>query len=429
MANGKDSSAEQAKPLARRAALGGVGAAVLAGPSPGQAQSRPAGGGMSGGGATPALVPSAPGSLRLELVARLDQVTSATDMAWSPDGSRLAVVNGAWFSTRVLIFDTTSWRLVTTILRGNDYGKPTLGFAANGRELVTGLAGLSVPLEYRDYRNNPFVFGVFDTETGQLLRRARWPEGFSFGETTTTRLIRVSPDGRYAVVTGGIRRERFLHLYDVARAEFLRAMETPRRARFEAPDIDRSNRLAVSAVYTDRGSDTAGPAVRKGIEVFQLPSLQRVLSLEGHLPNVASMAWSPTGDRLLSGAFGVRSATDPETGRLREYRDPDPIRIWDGRSGAMITSFPGPIEPVTWLSWHPSGEIFASASAKGTGEYERTGQPGTLIQILPARGGAPLLQHFGREREILDLPCFCPRTGRLAWSAEQGVMIHKLVNA
>jgi WD40 repeat protein len=378
---------------------------------------------MSGGGAALPLVPAAgPGQLRLERVARLNVAPNATDMAWSPDGSRLAVaVEGG---SRVAIFDTASWRLVTKIARAGNYWKPTLGFAANGRELVTRLGGAWVPLELREERNNPFAFGVFDTETGHLLRDARWPEGFPYGNASQgLNRICVSPDGRYVVVSGSVaRRGHFLHLYDVARAEFLRAMETPRPMFFKAPAIDRANRLAVSTYHE------SAPAIRKGIEVFELPSLRRLLSLEGHLPGVASMAWSPTGDRLLSGADGLWSATDPETGRLREYRDPDPIRIWDGRSGAMLTSFPGPIEPVTSLSWHPSGEIFASSSAKGTGEYERTGQPGSLIQILPAQGGAPLLQHFGRGRELLRIPCFCPRTGRLAWSERGGVMIHKLVN-
>ncbi|MCZ8148125.1 MAG: hypothetical protein O9325_09800, partial [Roseomonas sp.] len=124
---------------------------------------------------------------------------------------------------------------------------------------------------------------------------------------------------------------------------------------------------------------------------------------------VASLAWSPTGDRLVSGS----EATTPP-------RDPETIQVWNAATGEQLAVFFGEFEPVRNLDWHPSGGFFVSKSAKGTDER------GSLLQLLPATGGAPLLQHFAPDRVIISAPCFCPRTGRLAWHQQGRISIWEI---
>jgi hypothetical protein len=45
---------------------------------------------------------------------------------------------------------------------------------------------------------------------------------------------------------------------------------------------------------------------------------------------------------------------------------------------------------------------------------------------LPADGGMPILQHFAPDRVVITGPCFCPRTGRLAWHEEGQILIHEI---
>ena len=397
MANGKDSSAEQAKPLARRAALGGVGAAVLAGPSPGRAQSRPTGGGMSG-------------QLRLQQVARVELGTYVTSLAWSPDGGRIAAAHD--WGSKVAVIDTSSWRVRATIQRSSAISKATLGFAAGGRELVTR------PGEIRTLHNNPFVFGVFETDTGRPLRHARWPADFPTSRVPEG--LAVSPDGKLVVLSDENRQGGYLHVYDVATTEFLQAIVPPRRVTFKLASINHGNHLAVDANYWLAENH---PSVRKAIEFFDLPGLRRERVIPAHIPSFASLAWSPNGDRLPSGAQGLDSAPDPTTGEFRLWRDEDPIRVWDAGSGRMILSFAGQFEPIETLAWHPSGDLLLAESAKGTGER------GSLVQVFPAGGGSPVLRYFAPGDELVRVPCFCPRTGLLAWGEQGAVRVFRLMPA
>jgi len=155
------------------------------------------------------------------------------------------------------------------------------------------------------------------------------------------------------------------NVYDVATAELLQVFAPPRRVTFKLASINHGNHLAVDANYS---LAERHPSVRKAIENFDLPGLRRERVIPAHIPSFASLAWSPQGDRLASGADGLRSAPDPTTGEFRLWREEDPIRVWDASSGRMIVSFVGQFEPVRTLAWHPSGDLLLAASAKGTGE-------------------------------------------------------------
>jgi hypothetical protein len=98
----------------------------------------------------------------------------------------------------------------------------------------------------------------------------------------------------------------------------------------------------------------------------------------------------------------------------------DSIAIWNAMSGERIAGFASGIEPINNLDWHPSGRLIVSTSAKGTGDR------GTLLQLLPSGGGEPVLRHFASGSTLIRAPCFCPRTGRLAWNELYKILIHEI---
>jgi WD40 repeat protein len=353
---------------------------------------------------------SDPGRVRLKQIASVDVPEGewVRSMAWSPDGSRLVAA-----SYRLNVFDTATWNLRARfrVLVPNP-GK-IFGFSADGREVVAS-------------RTNETPFSVFETDTGKVVRDSDpFPISIAdilgqssipdiLGQSELRRLwqvrdqqsLTVSPDGHYVIIilnVGGVRsnvpRPFYTFLFDSQTGRHLSSAEGIWRRR---PTISRDNLLAVEA---PRGFDSPSQ-----LEILDLPSLTKRLSFSARRGLIGSLSWSPEGDRLASGTEGAPSP------RL----EIDALTIWNATSGERIAGFASGIEPVNNLAWHPSGRLIVSTSAKGTGDR------GTLLQLLAAGGGEPALRHFASGSTLIDAPCFCPRTGRLAWHERGKILIHEI---
>ncbi|MFN7305739.1 MAG: WD40 repeat domain-containing protein, partial [Acetobacteraceae bacterium] len=338
------------------------------------------------------------GGVRLKQIASVDvpEAEWVRSMAWSPDGSRLVAA-----SYRLNVFDTATWNLRARfrVLVPNP-GK-IFGFSADGREVVAS-------------RTNETPFSVFETDTGKVVRDSDpFPISIAdiLGQSELRRLwqvrdqqsLTVSPDGHYVIIilnVGGVRsnlpRPFYTFLFDSQTGRHLSSAEGIWRRR---PTISRDNLLAVEA---PRGFDSPSQ-----LEILDLPSLTKRLSFSARRGLIGSLSWSPEGDRLASGTEGAPSP------RL----EIDALTIWNATSGERIGGFASGIEPVNNLAWHPSGRLIVSTSSKGTGDR------GTLLQLLPSGGGEPALRHFASGSTLIDAPCFCPRTGRLAWHERGKILI------
>ena len=356
------------------------------------------------------------GGVRLKQIASVDFrkeenafAWHVSSMAWSPDGSRLVAESGDGSFLNVI--DTASWQLLTRFRVMQARGARLFGFAAGGRELIASRHISSGSTE------NPPAFSAFETDTGKLLRESDLlpvflpellgrPQDLFLQQRRSDQSLAVSPDGNYvflsfpAIGGRGNTTHRFFGLvFDSSNGRLLGQVEG---RNWLLPSISRDNRLAVATSATRLGFSDE-------IAIFDLPSLTERMSFRAHVRGVRSLAWSPTGDRLASGS----SATVPP-------REAEPIRVWDTSTGEQMAGFSGEFEPIAYLNWHPSGRFFLTSSAKGTGEI------GALVQLFPASGGAPLLQHFAPDRVVINGPCFCPRTGRLAWFQQGQILIHEI---
>ena len=354
------------------------------------------------------------GGVRLKQVASVDFRSQGdgfswhvSTMAWSPDGSRLVAVNG--LGNFLNVIDTATWRLLVRFRIMSAIGSRAFGFSASGRELI---ASKRVNPGSNE---NPPAFSVFEIDTGRIVRDSQLlpisipelqgtPNDFALQQRRNDQDLAVSPDGRFVFMRFGARvsgsYRLFAYVFDGESGKLLGSGEG---GTWSLPTISGDNRLAAD-IYL------RGAAISPyEIAIYSLPSLKTLLSFPAPVQGIASLAWSPAGDRLAGGANGL---THP--------REEESIRVWDAASGARLAGFVGKFEPVGDVAWHPSGRFFLSDSSKGTGAR------GSLIQLLPADGGTPLLQHFASNRVVISGSCFCPRTGRLAWHEEGQILIHEI---
>jgi WD40 repeat protein len=232
------------------------------------------------------------------------------------------------------------------------------------------------------------------------------PDDMTLQQRRADQNLTVSPDGRHVFINfraGTSRSTRWFNYVFSAASGQVTATGDARP--FSLPSINDTNLLAGIVTFPTHDLSPG----RQEITIYRLPTLSKVLSFPAPVQGIASLAWSPAGDRLAGGADGL---THP--------REEESIRVWDTISGARLAGFVGKFEPVGDVAWHPSGRFFLSESSKNIGER------GSLLQLLPADGGTPLLQHFAPVGLIISGPCFCPRTGHLAWHQRGQILIHEI---
>lgn len=354
------------------------------------------------------------GGVRLKQVASVDLRSqgdgfswSVSTMAWSPDGSRLVAVNG--LGNFLNVIDTATWRLLVRfrIMPGSQ--RRQFGFADGGRRVI---ASKRVTPGSKE---NPPAFSIFETDTGKILQESKQlpifipefygtPDDLTLQQQRNTQLLSVSPDGRYVFINLSARISGTTRWFNyVFSAGDGHLITTGDNRPFSLPTVSKENYLA--GIVTFPLEPRSLP--RREITIYALPTLNKRLSFPAPLPGIASLVWSPDGTSLLTGANADGQAEEA-------------IRIWDPANGERRIGFAGRFEPIDYADWHPSGRIFASSSAKGTGET------GSLVQILPAEGGQALFRHPAPSGVVITGMCFCPMTGRLAWHDRGQILIHEI---
>ena len=354
-----------------------------------------------------------PGGVRLKQIASVDLRSqgdafswSVSSMAWSPDGTRLVAVNG--LGNFLNVIDASTWRLLVRFRVMRADTRRTFGFSASGRELIA-----SKRVEPGSDENPP-AFSVFEMNTGRIVREAQLlpisipelqgkPKELALQQRRGDQKLAVSPDGRFVFLSFEVRGpgpNQFAYVFDGHNGQLVGAS---RSRSWSVPSISLDNRLGVTTLSPQAN------VVPDEVTIFSLPELKKLLSFQAHPRGVESLAWSPNGERLASGS----SATVPP-------REPEPIRVWDSATGTKTAGFLGEFEPIAYLNWHPSGQFFVTSSAKGTGER------GALVQIFPTKGGEAIYRHFAPAGVVITEPCFCPRTGLLAWHDRGQILIHEI---
>jgi phospholipase C len=239
------------------------------------------------------------------------QLVSGGEVAWSPDGRRLATVNE---NGTVTVWDAQTWQVLIT-LTGHDSKLWSVRWSPVGQRLATG--------------NMDGTASVWDAGSGKELLTLNGHSNYVFS-------VAWSPDGRW-LATGsadkttiiwdtnsGAARLRFVHPSSVMGVAW-------------NPD---GHRLA-----TADGDNTA--------RIWDVNSSKEVRTLNGHTAGLMSVAWSPNGRWL---ATASRDKT---------------VKLWDAETGKEILTLNGHTDTVTSVAWNPDGQRLASASLDGTSRIWR----------------------------------------------------------
>lgn len=200
------------------------------------------------------------------------------------------------------------------------------------------------------------------------------------------RSVAFSPDGHLLASRAGNQ----IRLWNAATGRAQRTLEVgaagvrEEQSRFYGPGGSLAWSPNGTRLATGAGDD---------VTVWDVKSGRRRLTLKGHRSNINSVAFSSDSAQLAS-ASGFES-------------EPGEVKVWDAATGQELLALKGPLPAITSVAWSPDGRWLATAS----GGYE----PGGLaaapeLQIWNARTGARIIALKG-HRDYIQSVAFS-RDGR-----------------
>ncbi|NTU85752.1 MAG: WD40 repeat domain-containing protein [Chloroflexales bacterium] len=246
-------------------------------------------------------------------------------MALSRDGRRLIAGSPEWPAT-LTVFDATSGAPLVELPTGDDRSAG-VALSADGSRAATASADPEFP--GHDGSAAPSV-AVWDTATGELIRRFPSPRGFL--------AVALSPDGARVAATGF---DASVQVWEVAggQAHILASADEAIQRWPIAFSPDGSRIAASSASRTGNASH---------IDVWNTADGRHLLRLERHDDNIFSLAFDHDGGRLASVS---RDGT---------------AKIWDLSDGSLLQVMTGHTSTVMGVAWNPDGTQIASAAFDST---------------------------------------------------------------
>jgi WD40 repeat protein len=284
------------------------------------------------------------------------------DVAYSPDGKRLATTSGG---------DLTVWDALTgkelLFLPGQPDGGQLTGvaFSPDGKRLA--VAGGSVSTRPAEdgkpvTRKNRGFVRICDAATGKELRTLNGHLDIAFGVAFSpdgTRLA--SAGGEYSV--GGVGPAE-LKVWDVATGK-------------ELLDLRGHTHTVWQVAFSPDGATLASTSDDGTARLWDAATGRERLVLRGHRGTVTGLAFSPDGKRLATAAGKM----DPK---------PAEIKVWDAATGQAVLGWRAHAGLVPRLAFSPDGRRLAS------GGWDRT------ARVWDAATGDELLAFRG-HREFVDV--------------------------
>ena len=302
------------------------------------------------------------------------------DVAYSPDGKRLAVAS----SIGVWLYDAEMGAELD-LLTGHayyawveNYAQPyvrNVSFSPDGETLLS------------RYIDGKAV--VWDTVTGELLNRLGGGDVISF-----------SPDGRILASGGSGAGWGSIRFYDVTTGEYLRTIDDKRTVeRNDQLNLRIGTSVSRSGIYGSVRSLSFRPDGRTlasglsdgTIRIWEADTGKLLRTFMGHASGVENIAFHPDSKTLassgrLDGTLRIWEADTGEllhtltghTGWIHNFSfSPDgrtlasanhdeTIRIWDTTTGEHLHTLAGHTGAVYSVSLHPNGKIIASVSEDAT---------------------------------------------------------------
>jgi WD40 repeat protein/Flp pilus assembly protein TadD/tRNA A-37 threonylcarbamoyl transferase component Bud32 len=286
-------------------------------------------------------------------------------VAFSPDGTRL--LGGAANGTGRL------WDVVTGALalelKGHVLQVISTAYSPDGALLVTGSADgtvrvwdvrSDVPAAKLAPHDAPLVAAAFGPDGAYLAsvghdgmpriwdsRTGKLVKELARGRGALT-TVAYSPDGTHLAAAG---MDRVIRLWDVRSGTVVRELDC------------RPSNIRTLAFSPDGIHLAAALFQSKTAWVWDTRSGKRVLELKGHTALVSAFAYSRDGTRLATASFD------------------NTARVWDARTGTLVSEFKGHTSMVLDVAFSPDGTRLATASADQTARLWDAGTGKEMISL------------------------------------------------
>jgi WD40 repeat protein/serine/threonine protein kinase len=376
-----------------------------------------------------------------EILTLAGHTTPVTSVAFSPDGKRIVSGSGGRGARseplpgEVKVWDAVTGREIHTLV-GHTHWVTGLLFSPDSKRL------LSVSTDG--------TRKVWDLEKGQEILTLGWKTR----KVVTS--VAFSPDGKRLLTgSGGTNGWDFtplpgeLEVWDLEKGKLVLALEGDRGG-VACVAFSPDGRRILSASQSEDWppvQPAEGPKekVRKvpaELKVWDAVTGKKILTLEGHTNDVASVAFSPDGKRIVSGSGGYDEQAQPLPGEVKVWdavtgrqiltltghtgrvtsvafshdgkrivsgSDDQTLRVWDLGKGHAVLILEGHTSDVTSVAFTPDGKHILSRSTDGTAKMWDA-----------SRGQAvPALQ--GHTSDVTSV-AFSPNSRRLASAGKDGVV-------
>jgi WD40 repeat protein len=369
---------------------------------------------------------------------------SISILAWSPDGSRLAVASRNDFAVR--IWEVAKQKMVLGPLR-HSHEITSIAWEPDGQRLATGGADEIVKIweattgreicRLRGHReritglawgpNGRLASGCGDGSV-KIWNSIRDQEANVLpGHGVRATAVSWSPDGK-RLASGGD--DGKVRIWDPATREEVR--------RFKGHDkgqVSQQFGLIRSVAWSPDGTRLASAGLDGRAFVWEVASGREFFALPADRGCVWSVAWSPDGNRMAAGsqdgtirvveglggtpkihefkaheprafgtagAQGVRTlAWSPRGDRLASAGPDQFVKVWDPLRGALVTRMQGQRGWVMGVAWSPDGQQLATATSSG------------LVITWDSQTGRELLTMRGHN-DFVDAVVWSPNGMRLA---------------
>ncbi len=284
-------------------------------------------------------------------------VNVVSSVAFSPDGTPIAT--GSWDET-IKVWDAKSGQGIH-ILRGHTAAVNSVAFSPDGTRIASGSDDNSVR--------------IWNASAGMEATVLK-------GHVGTVSSVAFSPDG--ARISSGSS-DRTVKVWDAKTGQETITMNV------DTPGLDvHSGFTHICVAFSPNGTRIATASHRgHQIKIWESNTGRELMTLNGHLNFVNSVAFSPDGSLIASGSSdGTVKAWDAETGQVMltcsgasDVRgvafSPDgkrialgsgdhAIRVWSTRTGQEIIKIDGHTSAVTSVAFSPDGTRIASGGNDNT---------------------------------------------------------------
>jgi WD40 repeat protein len=289
-----------------------------------------------------------------ELLTLTNRNGTWTSVAWSPDSKRLATPS---FSNTPKIWDVSSGKQLL-ILEGHTGEVVALAWSPDTKRLATA--------------SDDQTAKVWDAADGREVLTLR-------GHSKNLRSVAWGPDGKRLATSS---QDNTAKVWDAASGKELLTLEGHKD-------------MVGSITWSPDGKRLATASHDNTAKVWDAASGKELLTLRGHNSFVYSVAWSPDGKRLAT-------ASGDETAKM-----------WDAASGKEVLTLRGHANDVYSVAWSPDGKRLATASDDNT------------AKVWDAASGKELLTLRGHNSFVYSV-AWSPDGKRLATTGDDTVRIYAM---